>query len=193
MYSTSPRNSHRCEACHKFFILEASLTKHCKHCSAVRKCSQKLWKNGASNIKKLSLSLKDSRKRLPVREEVHEDSRVHLVSPSVNNIRGLELVRILPILHPVLDDTRLSSTSGKPWFFFSCFKCFFYLPQVKKAHSVKSTEYFSQDIPFTFYTFSVLFSTFLLFFLGNIPKICTFLYFFVLFEQIYFKKVKYFF
>jgi hypothetical protein len=37
-------------------------------------------------------------------------------------------------------------SSGKPWFFFSCFKCFFYLPQVNKAHSVKSTEYFSQDI-----------------------------------------------
>jgi hypothetical protein len=96
-------------------------------------------------------------------------------------------------LHVHLLFTPSWSSSGKPWFFFSCFKCFFYLPQVKKAHSVKSTQYFSQDIPFTFYTFSVLFSTFLLFFLGNIPKNCTFLYFFVLFEQIYFKNVKYFF
>jgi hypothetical protein len=83
--------------------------------------------------------------------------------------------------------------SGKPWFFFSCFKCFFYLPQVKKAHSVKSTEYFSQDIPFTFQYFLVLFYYFFrkhpkkLYFFG------AFLYFFVLFEQIYFKKVKYFF
>ena len=42
-------------------------------------------------------------------------------------------------------------------FTFWCLYCFFYLPQVKKVRSKKSTEYFSQDIPFT------LFNTFLYF------------------------------
>ena len=54
----------------------------------------------------------------------------------------------------------------------------------KKAHSEKSTEYISQDIPFTFMTFSVLFSTFLLFFFRKTSQ--DFVPFFVLFEQIYF-------
>ena len=37
------------------------------------------------------------------------------------------------------------------YFAFSCFSCFFYLPQVKKAPKAESTEYFPQEIPFTLF------------------------------------------
>jgi hypothetical protein len=111
MYSASAHSGLQCEACDQIFILEANLTKHRKQCTAVRKHSQRLWRNGATNIKKLNASLKDSRKRLheEVYKEVHEDYRVQELSPSVNNAYGVESVRILPVLYPGLDDTHLSS------------------------------------------------------------------------------------
>ena len=64
----------------------------------------------------------------------------------------------------------------------------FLLGASKKAHSEKSTQCFSQDIPFSFYDF---FSTFQYFFLVLFQETSQILNFFVLFEQIYFVKVNY--
>lgn len=60
------------------------------------------------------------------------------------------------------------------------------MPQVKKAYSEKSTEYFSQDIPFYFYE---NFSTFQYFFTFFFKKHLKILYFFGQLQMLK-KKVK---
>ena len=61
------------------------------------------------------------------------------------------------------------------------FLCFFYLWQVKK-YNLKSSDYFSQKIPFTFYHFWYLFELFWYFSMTKSKKLYIFfLYFFVLF------------
>ena len=74
--SSNAPESGQCEACSRFFILEASLTKHRRHCSAAHERSRRLWKNGASNIKKLNASLTRTVSLKREHEEVHEDYRV---------------------------------------------------------------------------------------------------------------------
>ena len=56
-------------------------------------------------------------------------------------------------------------------FTFCTFLYFFYLPQVRKVQFWISSDYFSQEIPFTFYHFLILFWTFLTFFQNKIQKI----------------------
>ena len=89
-HSSSAPETGRCEACSRIFLKEASLTKHiCYHCPAAQERSKRLWKNGASNIKKLNASLTGSRKR--VHDEVTEDYSVQNEQP-VNVNQGIELV-----------------------------------------------------------------------------------------------------
>ena len=66
----------------------------------------------------------------------------------------------------------------KTWFYFLVLIALFLLATSKESSLRKSTEYLSQDIPFTFYDFFSTFQYFFTIFSGNIPKICTF---FVLF------------
>jgi hypothetical protein len=62
-----------CDACNEFFICKGSLTKHHKSCHAARKLSKKLWRNGASNVKKLNVSQTASRKQIYEEVQPHED------------------------------------------------------------------------------------------------------------------------
>jgi hypothetical protein len=95
--SGSTPESGRCEACNRFFFGEASLTKHLRnHCPAAYERSRRLWKNGASNIKKLNTSLTHSRKR--VRDEVREDYSVRDEQP-VYTPHDIESVRILLVVY----------------------------------------------------------------------------------------------
>jgi hypothetical protein len=96
----------RCDACGRFFILEASLTKHICNCSAAHERSRRLWKHGATNIKKLNASLTDSRKR--VREEVREDYSVQDQQPE-NIHHDIAPVHILLIVYSGLILMLLSS------------------------------------------------------------------------------------
>ena len=95
-YSHSGPESGRCDACDQFFIREASLTKHRRNCSAARKLSRKLWKNGASNVKKLNMSQTASRKRVYDEVRPHEDHNdlEHAEQPA-----SVELVSTLLIFH----------------------------------------------------------------------------------------------
>ena len=91
----NPSESGRCQACGRFFQREANLTKHLRdNCAAAHRRSRQLWKNGTSNIKKLSASLMDSRKRL--RNEVLpiDDDTGWVVQPisSMHINHGIELV-----------------------------------------------------------------------------------------------------
>ena len=74
---------------------------------------------------------------------------------------------------------------------------FFYLPQVKKVQFWISSDYFSQEIPFTFYHLFGTFLNFFDFFPEQNPKNCIFfvLFYTVLyfFHDFYFQKVVYFF
>ena len=104
-HSSSAPESGRCQACGRFFILEASLTKHIRnHCSAAQERSRRLWKNGASNIKKLNASLAgaDSRKR--VYDELQEGYHVHDKQPA-NIDHGIVLVRIVLVIYSALAHT----------------------------------------------------------------------------------------
>lgn len=91
----NPSESGRCQACGRFFQREANLTKHLRdNCTAAHRRSRQLWKNGTSNIKKLSALLMDSRKRL--RNEVLpiDDDTGWVVQPisSMHINHGIELV-----------------------------------------------------------------------------------------------------
>ena len=91
----NPSESGRCQACGRFFQREANLTKHLRdNCTAAHRHSRQLWKNGTSNIKKLSALLMDSRKRL--RNEVLpiDDDTGWVVQPisSMHINHGIELV-----------------------------------------------------------------------------------------------------
>ncbi|KAH9050787.1 hypothetical protein EDB87DRAFT_1827350 [Lactarius vividus] len=82
--------SGRCEACGRFFICEASLTKHlCNNCTIAHNRSRDLWKNGPTNIKRLNASLMYSRKQVHKEDgpQASVDNRPHAeqsVSPSMN-------------------------------------------------------------------------------------------------------------
>ena len=106
-YSHSAPESGRCDACGQFFIREASLTKHRNSCPEARKLSKKLWKNGASNVKKLNLSQMASRKR--VHEEVqavqlHEDydDLEHVEQPTSELVSTLLLFHSIITIHIIL-------------------------------------------------------------------------------------------
>src|ERR1700761_2423671 len=67
--SPSTFESGKCQACGQFFVREASLTKHLhNNCTAAHQRSKQLWKNAASNIKKLNAPRTASQKR--IRDEV---------------------------------------------------------------------------------------------------------------------------
>ena len=90
--------SGKCDACGQFFRREASLTKHRNSCPAARKLSKKLWKNGASNVKKLNMSKMASRKRVHEEVQSHEEYNdlEHDEQPTS------ELVRMLLIFHSIM-------------------------------------------------------------------------------------------
>ena len=108
-HSSSAPDSGRCEACGRFFIREASLTKHIRNnCPAAQERSRRLWKNGASNIKKLNASLTGSRKR--VRDEVHEEYHVQDEQPvHIHQSVDSEPVHMLLVIYSRIDRAHLSS------------------------------------------------------------------------------------
>ena len=65
-------------------------------------------------------------------------------------------------------------TSGKLDFYFLLLLVLFLLATSKKSSLRKSTEYLSQDIPFTFYNFFSTFQYFFYYFLRKHPKILSF-------------------
>jgi hypothetical protein len=69
-------------------------------------------------------------------------------------------------------------------FTFLSFLSFFYLWQVKKAFFKKSTDYFSQEIPFTFYNFLCTFLNFFDIFPGKTQCFCIFFVLFCTFFMI---------
>jgi hypothetical protein len=93
----SASESGRCQACGRFFVREASLTKHLRsNCTATHQRSRQLWKNGAFNIKKLNTSLSDSRKHLREEVQPHNNERGQVVQPvgSMNINHGFEIVSV---------------------------------------------------------------------------------------------------
>jgi len=106
--STSVPESGQCQACHRIFLTEGTLTKHLrKHCNAANANSKRLWKNGTTNMKRLNSPHTNPRKR--VHEEAHNDDRVQGKQPLVNIHDRFDMVRILLLLYSGLDDTHLSS------------------------------------------------------------------------------------